>query len=124
MNQAPIFSVCVANGGVKAVLGSNPTRLYPAGQAPQGVIKPYATWQVISGNPLNYLAGAPDTDDYRLQVDVYANDPDTVNVVANAIMSAIQDQAYVLNYNGDGRDKETGDYYFGFDIGWIVTAAG
>ncbi len=122
MNQAPLFIVCAANSGVKALLGSGPTRLYPAGQAPQGTLKPYATWQVVSGNPLNYLAGAPDTDDYRLQVDVYADDPDTVNQVANAIMTAIQDQAYVLNYNGDGRDKATGDFYFGFDIGWIVTA--
>ncbi len=122
MNQAPIFTVCAANSAVKAVLGSNPTRIYPAGRAPQGVERPYATWKLVSGNPINYVAGAPDADDYRLQVDVYSDDEQSTNDAANAIMNAIQAQAYVLSYNGTGRDKDTADYYFGFDVGWIVTS--
>ncbi|EPN30837.1 hypothetical protein A245_45243, partial [Pseudomonas syringae pv. actinidiae ICMP 19096] len=50
---APIFAVCAADPAVQALLGTSPTRLYPFGEAPEGVAKPYAVWQVIGGNPEN-----------------------------------------------------------------------
>ncbi|MGL4711664.1 MAG: tail completion protein gp17, partial [Shewanella sp.] len=48
--MAPIFVVCRASTAVTDLLGTNPTRLYPFGQAPQNVAKPYAVWQVIGGS--------------------------------------------------------------------------
>jgi len=121
MNQAPFFTICAGDDGVKAIFGELPTRIYPYGQADEGVTRPYATWQVISGNPENYLADASNLDDYQIQVNVYAESDTTVIAGANAIMQAIQEHAYVLNYNGDGRDAQTSDFYFSFDVGWIVT---
>ena len=69
---APIFAVCSASAQVKALIGSNPVRLYLFGEAPQGVTYPYAVWQSVGGTPENFLAGRPDADSYTTQVDVYA----------------------------------------------------
>lgn len=121
MNIAPIFSVCSANSAFKAVFGTNPVRLYPAGQAPQGVALPYATWQVISGEPLNYLADVATDDDYRLQVTVYGANYDAAFNGANTLVHAIEEHAYVLSYNDDGVDTQTQHSFFSLDVGWIVT---
>jgi len=58
----PVFSTAVAASAVTALLGTNPTRLYLFGEAPQGVAKPYAVWQTVAGSPENYLGTLPDID--------------------------------------------------------------
>ena len=121
MSMAPIFVVCRASTAVTDLLGTNPTRLYPFGQAPQNVAKPYAVWQVIGGSPENYISGRPDTDTFALQVDVYADSGNSAKVVGDAIRFATELEAHTTNYNGDSRDKETGNYRHSFDIDWIVT---
>lgn len=118
---APIFKVCAASPAVNALLGASPTRLYPFGEAPQGVAKPYAVWQVISGSPLNYVSGRPDTDRYGLQVDVYAETGASAEQVASAIRRAIELQAHVTGFNLDGRDPATKNYRKSFDVAWLVS---
>lgn len=118
---APIFKVCAAAPGVTALLGSVPTRLYPHGEAPQGVVKPYAVWQVISGSPLNFISGRPQADRYGLQVDVYADTAAVADQVATAIQHAIELQSYVTSFNGAPRDPETKSYRNSFDVAWLVT---
>jgi hypothetical protein len=121
MSLAPIFLVCSASEVVTQLLGSNPTRLYPFGQAPQNVAKPYAVWQVIGGNPDNYISGRPDTDMFSLQVDVYAESGSSASNVGDAIRTAIELDAYTTNYNGDSRDEQTDHYRHSFDVDWIVS---
>lgn len=118
---APIFKVCAANPAVTALLGVSPTRLYPFGEAPQGVAKPYAVWQVISGSPINYISGRPDTDRYGLQVDVYADTGSQAEAVGVAIRAAIDLDAYVIGFNMAARDAETKNYRYSFDVAWLVT---
>jgi hypothetical protein len=118
---APIFKVCSADPAVTALIGTGPTRLYPHGEAPQGVAKPYVVWQVISGAPLNYLNGIPDTDDYNLQVDVYAETASSADAVFYAIRGAIARQAYVTGFNLDTIDPATKNYRKGFDVAWLVS---
>lgn len=118
---APIFTVCAAAPAVTALLGTKPTRLYPFGEAPQNVAKPYAVWQVISGSPLNYLSGLPDTDRYGLQLDIYADTGAAAELVATAIRQAIGRQANVTGFNVDERDPVTKNYRKSFDITWLVS---
>lgn len=118
---APIFKVCAAAPTVTALLGTSPTRIYPFGEAPQGVTKPYAVWQVISGSPLNYISGRPDTDRYGLQVDVYADTGAAAEQAATAIRHAIELQAHVTGFNLDGRDPATKNYRKSFDVAWLVS---
>ncbi len=122
MNQIPIFNLCKASNELTTLLGENPTKVYPFGQAPQGVTLPYAVWQIVSGTPYNQLADDAQTDNYTTQVDVYGGSDEQACAAAKAIINATASEAYVLSYNGNGRDNETGDYYYSFDLGWIVTA--
>lgn len=120
MNSAPIFAVCAADPGVTAVLGALPTRLYPFGEAPEGVAKPYAVWQLITGSPENYLSGRPDIDGYTLQVDVYAATASSARDVTGAIVHAIELKAHVVRWGGETKDTATKLYRSSFDIDWLV----
>lgn len=120
MNTAPIFAVCAADAAVTALLGAQPTRLYPFGEAPEGVIKPYAVWQLLTGSPDNYLSGRPDIDGYTLQVDVYATTAGGGRAVTQAIARAIELKANITRWGGETKDSATKLYRSSFDIDWLV----
>ena len=120
MPAAPIFAVCAADTGVRALLGVIPHRLYPFGEAPEGVAKPYAVWQLVTGSPENYLAGRPDIDGFTLQVDVYAVTASSARAVTDAITHAIELKANVVRWGGESKDAETTLYRSSFDIDWLV----
>lgn len=117
----PIELVCAADPGVTALLGSGvDLRMYPFGEAPEGVLKPYAVWQLVDGSPENYLAGRPDTDGFTLQVDVYGTTSKSVRQVRDAIRDAIELRAYVTRWGGESRDTATKNFRSSFDVDWIV----
>lgn len=117
----PIFQVCSQAAGVTALLGTGANlRLYSFGEAPEGVTKPYAVWQLVSGDPENYLAGRPDVDGFTLQVDVYGTTSTSVRQVRDAIRDAIELAAYITRWGGEGRDPTTKNYRTSFDVDWIV----
>ena len=120
MPAAPIFTVCAADAGVRALLGVTPHRLYPFGEAPEGVAKPYAVWQLITGSPENYLSGRPDVDGFSLQVDVYGVTGGSARAVTDAIAHAIELRANVVRWGGESKDAETDLYRSSFDIDWLV----
>ncbi|HEY0290690.1 MAG TPA: DUF3168 domain-containing protein [Pseudomonas sp.] len=129
MAIAPIFAVCAADTSVRAALwwelaplsvGGPHLKLYPFGEAPESVTKPYAVWQLVTGSPENYLSGRPDMDGYTLQVDVYAKTGAIAREVATAISHAIEFSAYVTRWGGETRDVETKLYRSSFDIDWLV----
>lgn len=118
---APIFEVCAADPGVGALIGAGvDCRLYLFGEAPAGVTKPYAVWQVVGGEPENYLADRPDSDRFELQIDVYGTAATQTRNVAAAIRDAIEPKAYITRWNGDSRDEQTKTYRYSFDVDWWV----
>ena len=116
----PVFQICAADSAVTALLGTGPTRLFPFGQAPQGVTLPYAVWQTVSGLPENYLGQVPDLDSYTVQIDVYAGRGSEARQVAAALRDAIEPHAHVVGWNGESTDPDTGHKRYGFDIDWHV----
>lgn len=119
--KAPIFEVCSQDAGVTALLGAGADlRLYSFGEAPDGVVKPYAVWQLVNGTPENYLAGRPDADGFTLQVDVYGATGTSSRQVREAIRDAIELRAYVTRWGGESRDPATNNYRTSFDVDWIV----
>jgi len=115
----PIYEVCAADSGVQAALGT-PVRLYPFGEAPQGVALPYAVWQTLGGSPENFLKQRPDIDQFTLQVDVYATSATAARDVARALRNTIEPVAYITRWNGEDRDQETKNYRVSFDVDWWV----
>ncbi|MBC3496172.1 DUF3168 domain-containing protein [Pseudomonas sp. SWRI100] len=118
----PIVQACLNSPAVTALLGAGTgMRLYSFGGAEQGVAKPYAVWQIVSGSPENYLAGRPDLDSVTLQVDVYAATGDAARKVRDAIRDAVELDAYVTRWGVEGRDPETKNYRASFDVDWMVS---
>lgn len=120
MNTAPIFIICKQDPVVTSLLGESPLRLYLFGLAPQNPVKPYAVWQVIGGQPENYIDGRPDIDGFSLQIDVYGNSVSEVREVSGAIRHAIELDCVLTSYRGESRDEETMNYRSGFDVDWLV----
>jgi len=117
----PIFQACSQDAGVTALLGNGSSlRLYSFGEAPDGVAWPYAVWQLVNGNPENYLAGRPDVDGFSLQVDVYGTTGTSVRQVRDAIRDAIELRANITRWGGETRDPTTNNYRTSFDVDWIV----
>ncbi|NAX17182.1 MULTISPECIES: DUF3168 domain-containing protein [unclassified Vibrio] len=120
MNTAPIFSICQQDPVVTSLIGSNPLRLYMFGLAPQSPTKPYAVWQVIGGQPENYMDGRPDIDGFTIQIDTYADSASIAGDVAGAIRHAIEPHCMLTSYRGESRDDQTMNYRSGFDVDWLV----
>lgn len=116
----PIFQVCSASAAVKALIGTNPVRLYPFDEAPQGVIYPYVVWQMVNGSPENYLGDRPDIDGYTTQVDVYADSATAARNVAKALRDAIEPAAYITAWRGESKDEATKKYRYSFDVDWLT----
>lgn len=115
----PIFEVCRMSRDVQMLLGGQLPRLYPFGEAPQDVPKPYATYQLISGAPDNTLT-VPESDHFSLQVDVFGrSQTETLNVFG-ALRDAVQQKGYVTGYNINGREEDTKLWRLSFDVDWIV----
>lgn len=116
----PLFPTCVMSSAVTSLLGESPTRLYPAGEAPQDGPAPYATYQIASGAPFNYLSGRPDTDATTTQVDIYGRTMAEAHDVYEAIRDAVEPVAYVVAFNLDERDEDTRLWRVSFDVDWIT----
>lgn len=120
MKYPPIFQVATADPGVTTLLGTNPTRLYLFGLAPDNPVGTYCVWQIVSGSPDNYLAGRPDVESHALQIDVYAATAAEARAAGQALEYAVELSASVASYNGENRDTETGRYRYSFSVDWIV----
>lgn len=118
--DVPFYQVCKADPAVLTLLGSPEPRIYPFGEAPQQVAKPYAVYQWVGGNPLNMLNCRPDADQITLQVDVYAPTQAVSTNIAKAIRYAVELQSYLTLYVGNLRDEETKLYRTSFQLDWLV----
>ena len=111
-----IFEAALANPAVRALLGENPTRFFPFGNAPEDTTKPYALYQLISGVPENYLDGSPDLDGLTYQVDVYGRTIAEVEQIARALRAALEAIGHVIRLGANQRGTETSLYRKTFDL--------
>lgn len=117
MMAPPVFQVVAPVAAVQSIFGSDPVRVWPFGEAPEGSrTYPYATWQTLYGNPLNKLSGTPDMDYHGAQVDVWAKSLNDAREGAKALRDALEPHAYIVRWNGETRDKETRTYRYSFDV--------
>lgn len=113
----PIFSLAVGSADVLALLKKgNTTRFYPFGEAPQGIERPYAVWQLVGGQPENRLATAPSMDTFRIQVDVYADKQSEARAVGDALRDAFEPAGYITGWNFEGRESDTRLFRFSFTV--------
>lgn len=115
----PVFATLKNNTAVAALLGGNPFRVFVPGEAPQSVESAYLVWQVIGGQPENYVGDSPDTDTHTVQMDVYAAQLSDARAVAKAVRDAIEPVAYVTGWLGESRESDTRLYRVSFQVDWI-----
>lgn len=111
-----LFPVVAADADCTRLLGSDPVRFYPFGDADQSTVTPYAVWQVVGGGPHNPITCAPDVDDYRVQIDVYGTEAQPALDAASALRKALEKICHVTSWRGQTRDTETRRYRVSFDI--------
>ncbi len=113
-----VFQLLKGSAAVKAIVGTNPPRIYRHGSAPQDVPPPYITWSLISGVPENNLSDPPPLDRMTVQIDCWHATDSGVDALATAARDAIEPTAYMTSVVIDLRDPETKLYRMGiqFDI--------
>ena len=116
----PVFEVCSADADVQTNLGTSPCRLYPFGEAPQGVTTPYATWATVIALPELYIDCVPDIDQFTVQIEVFADTASAARDAAKALRDVVEQYAHVTGYNGESRDPDTRHYQYSLDVDWFV----
>lgn len=112
----PVFSTLFASAPVKALLGSAPLRVYPAGEATQDTPAPYAVFQTIIGVPEEFLVTRCDMDSYTVQIDVYADTLTSARACASAIRVALEPVAYIASLREPSKDPTTRHYRYSMDV--------
>lgn len=116
----PFFARAAADRAAQVHFGRDPTRLYPAGEAPADVTTPYAVWRVISGAPQNTLGHTPDLDAWTVQAEVFAATASAARAAARALRDAVEPVAHIVAWRGESRDVDTRLYRYSFDVDWLV----
>lgn len=113
----PIFAMVSVDAACGAVLGTGDAcRIYPFGDAPPDVARPYVNWSVVTGSAHNTLADAPPADAMTVQVDCWGDTLASAKAAAIAVRDALERMGSVAGYNPNDRDPETGRYRMSFDI--------
>lgn len=127
--QSAIFTALAGNAGLAARVGQ---RIYPGGNAPQGVAKPYVTWQEISEVPASSVDGgtpATNTINYRIQINTWASGLDgattarDVDALVRAAMAAASAfKSLVLDARSLDYEPDTKLYGYSTDFSvWLRT---
>jgi len=103
----PIYTWLKAASAVTAIIGSNPTRAFRHGDAPQDVTRPYVTWALVAGVPDNELSAVPKSDRYTVQIDCFHATDTGVESLAVAVRNSIEAYAHMTSIPINNRDNET-----------------
>lgn len=111
MMNPQLFPLLNADSNVRLLMYSTPElRVYPWGRAPINVKKPYAVYTVFNGNPENYLDSAPDIDNKGTQINVYADNADSLEKCYNAIRNVLEKYGHMTNFSTPALDADTDLY--------------
>lgn len=118
----PIFQLCSADSSCESLLRGedNVFRLFQFGEATERTARPYAVWQIVDGEPENYLDKTPDMDSFVLQVEAYGDTAQQARDVAAALRAVIETVAHVTRHNGEWRDATVRAYVCSFTVDWFV----
>lgn len=116
----PIVALALQNPALVDLLGDDPFRFFAFGDAGDNTVYPYATYQIVSGSPENFLAGRPDADGWNLQIDCWAKSEADVLEVAKELRDSLELDSYITSWNGTSRDPVTRNYRFSFSVDFIT----
>ena len=106
-----IFPYLSGAAPVTALIGTNPTRAYRHGDAPQDVTAPYVTWFITGCEPGNLTDySPPPVDGWGLTVDCWSDDDAQIEALAQAVRDALEPHGYLTGIPSNNRDATTRRY--------------
>jgi hypothetical protein len=122
---AAVFQTLKASEAVKAIVGTNPPRIYRHGSAPQRpdglpLNQPYVTWFVVTMAPENTLSELPAVDRQPIQIDCYHQTDSGIEALARAVRDAVEPYAHMTGAPFDGQEPETKLYRIALTFDWFV----
>ncbi len=114
----PVFDTLHGDAAVAALVSD---RIFAHGGAPQTVAKPYVTWQLIAGVPLNNLSDLPPGDALTVQVDCWHTTAAGIEALATAVRDAIEPVAHVTGVVVNLRETATKLYRIGMQADWWLS---
>lgn len=100
----PIYTTLRASATVLSLVSN---RIYRHGSAPQDVVTPYVTWNIIAGVPENCLSEAPSIDRLPVQVDCWHTTDQGIETLAAAVRDALEGSCHMTSILLDEREPET-----------------
>jgi len=108
--EPKIYPIIAASPLVTELIGTNPVRFFPWGEAPQGTDHPYVTYGTSDASPENYMDRTPDVDSIGTQIDVWGKTGDECLEVAYAVRDALEPHAHMTRFGNAARDPVTKSY--------------
>lgn len=115
-----VFQALKASEAVKAIVGTNPPRIYRHGNAPQDTSRPYCVWFIVTGNPEITLSELPAVDRQMVQIDCYHQTDAGIELLAIAVRDAIEPYAHMVGQPVDLREPETRLLHIALTFDWFV----
>jgi len=117
----PVFQALKASAAVKAIVGSNPPRVYRHGRVPDGtperpITQPYVTWFLVSGVPENNLSDPPPCDRATVQVDCWHQTDAGIELLARAVRDALEQIGVMTGTQIDDFETETKTYRISLQV--------
>ena len=104
MTESEVYQLLKTNTAIKALINE---RVYPM-VAPQNVVKPYITYQVINGNNNQCVSGGIYQKDIRFQIDCWSLKYSEVKAIKEAVVNSLVGFKASNNINVmDGYESET-----------------
>ncbi len=106
----PVFQLLKASSNVRAIVGTNPPRIWRHGAVPESVPTPirdaYVVWLVIL-TPENQISGTPTADRATVQLDCFHPTDAGVVDLATAVRDALEPHGHMTSTPFDGKEPES-----------------
>ena len=115
----PVYDLLHASSAVVAIVAD---RIGAHGQVIPTEVRPYITWQLVSGTGDNTLdRGRAPNDRASVQLDCYHKTEAGLRSLVNAARSALESDGYYVGLMVDERDAETQLFRMALQFDFIVT---
>lgn len=115
----PVYDLLHASAAVVSIVAD---RIGAHGQVFPNELRPYITWQIVSGTGDNTLdRGRAPSDRTSVQVDCYHKTEAGLRLLVNASRTALESDSYYVGLPVDERDAETQLYRMALQFDFIVT---
>ncbi len=114
----PVYSLMRASSAVVAIVAD---RIGAHGQVLPNELRPYITWQIVSGTGDNTLdKGRAPNDRASVQVDCYHTEEAGLRSLVNAARTALESDSYYVGLVADERDADTRLFRMALQFDFIV----